>query len=310
MKIEFERVFERDLDLLLMNLFSRGSKACELFFNQIELQPDEITALKHSVKQVHGESDLEIWFTVGGEDYTLFIEDKINAPAQSEQQQRYKERKADYCKQGKIKDGFIFLVAPKDYIGSNGEAKNYDYKVNFDELLPILEEENDSFGCAVLEYGKRKYKDPKTPDKDVTAFWQNYINFFHDRGNFELNDTVKERSANSIWPTFRTDLPGTVIQHKSVVNSRQKGWIDLQFTGKKKQKAKLDELLQEYLDKKQPPMRRHITGNSYSIGIEVDRVCFSESFSKYTKQMNDVYEAVSRLEELATRIAKDEIEIP
>lgn len=306
MELHFERVFERDLDLLLMNLFSRGSKACELFYDRIGMHPDAITSIKHSVKTVFGESDLEVWFTKDGKSYALLIEDKINASAQPEQHQRYEHRKEEYRKQG-MTEGFVFLVAPDEYIKSNGEAAYYDRTVGFDELLPVLTQENDVFGCAVLECGKLKFSDSKTPDEQVTEFWQQYVAFFRDRGKLGLNDSVQTRSANSVWPSFRTQLPGTVIQHKSIVNSERSGWADLQFTGKAKQEAKLNSLLKPYLDADMCP---RVTGNSYSIGIKLEPMYFSESFAKYADQMETLYDAVARLQKLAARISENGIELP
>lgn len=306
MIIQFERVFERDLDLLLMNLFSRGSMACRLFFDKIRIDPDQITSIKHSVKTVFGESDLEIWFTSAGNTYALLIEDKINASAQPEQQQRYEQRKEEYRKQG-MKEGFVFLVAPNDYIKSNGEASYYDYTVGFDEMIPKLERENDTFGCAVLEYGKLKFTDSKTPDQAVTEFWKQYVSYFQEKGKLGLNDSAKTRSANSIWPTFRTVLPGTLIQHKSIVNSDNTGWVDLQFTGKGKNKEKMSQMLRQYMDEK---MCAHVTGNSYSIGIKVEPINFGESFSNYKDQIEQVFDAVTRLQKLAQTIMKDGIELP
>ena len=305
MEIKFERVFERDLDLLLMSLFSRGSGACNLFFNKINLFPDEITSIKHSVKTVFGESDVEIWFVSGGRTYALLIEDKINASAQPDQHNRYEQRKEEYRKQG-MADGFVFLVAPNDYIKSNGEAAYYDRTVGFDELISVLEQEKDTFGCAVLECGKLKFTDSKTPDELVTDFWQQYAAYFHDKGKLGLNDSVKTRSANSVWPTFRTALPGTVIQHKSVVNSENCGWVDLQFTGKASSRGKLSKLLASYSDADMCP---RVTGNSYSIGIRLEPMYFNEPFSDYINQMEQVYEAVSRLQELASRLAEEGVEL-
>ena len=306
MKIKFERVFERDLDLLLMNLFSRNSAACDLFFAKIDLFPDEITSIKHSVKTVFGESDVEVWFTSDGKQYAFLIEDKINASAQPDQHQRYEQRKEEYRKQG-LTDGFVFLVAPNDYIASNGEAAYYDKTVGFDELIPVLEKENDVFSCAVLECGKLKFNDSKTPDELVTDFWLQYIDFFRTRGKLGLNDSVKTRSANSVWPTFRTSLPGTVIQHKSVVNSENCGWVDLQFTGRAKSKTALDKLLDPYAD---DDMISRITGNSYSIGVRMEPMYFSKPFANYAEQMEKVRDAVSRLQMIAARIADDAVELP
>lgn len=306
MNIQFERVFERDLDLLLMNLFSRSSKACRLFFDKIKLDPDQITSIKHSVKTAFGESDLEIWFTSSDKTYALLIEDKINASAQPEQQQRYEKRKEEYQKRG-MTESFIFLVAPNDYIKSNGEASYYDYTIGFDEMIPILEQENDVFGCAILECGKLKFTDSKTPDQLVTEFWVQYVSYFRDKGKLGLNDSVKTRSANSIWPSFRTVLPGTLIQHKSIVNSEKTGWVDLQFTGKATYSQKLSQLLRPYMDDEMCP---RVTGNSYSIGIKVDPIYFGESFSDYKDQMKQVLNAVSMLQNLAQRIVKDGIELP
>ena len=306
MEIQFERVFERDLDLLLMSLFSRNSLACKLFFDKIHLYPDSIREIKHSVKTVFGESDLEVWFTKDKKNYALLIEDKINASAQPEQQLRYEQRMEKYREHG-MTEGFVFLVAPNDYIASNGEASNYRYTVSFDELLPVLAHEKDAFACAILEYGKLKFTDSKTPDEKVTEFWLAYIAYFQSRGKLGLHDSVRTRSANSVWPTFRTTLPGTVIQHKSIVNSEQVGWVDLQFTGKAEQAAKLSKLLQPYLDTDMCP---RVTGNSYSVGIKQEPMYFSDSFEKYTDQMELVYDAVSRLQGLAARISKGGIELP
>lgn len=308
MEIKFERVFERDLDLLIMNLFCRKSAVCRLFLEKVEL-PEEIliTDIKHSVKTVSGESDVEIHFISGGKRYAFLIEDKINASAQPSQYDRYLERIKDYKERGEITEGYVFLVAPDDYIGSNSEAGRYDENgtaIRFSSILKVLEEENDTFGIAILEAGKKKKMDSKDPDAAVTAFWQDYVRFCEnqDKTNtikLSLNDSVQTRGVASIWPTFRTGLKGTVIIHKSKIASEQTGWVDLQFTG---QKGHTKELIEIIEPEKDGDMISKITGNSFAIGIKVDRISFDKDFDDYKKQMGEVCEAVRRLQVLVQDI--------
>ena len=102
-------------------------------------------------------------------------------------------------------------------------------------------------------------------------------------------------------------LSYTVNSEENTRLLRKESNADLQFTGKAKQEAKLNMILRPYLDADMCP---RVTGNSYSIGIKLEPMYFSESFAKYADQMETLYDAVTRLQKLAARISEDGKELP
>ena len=129
MEIKLERICERDIDLLLMRLFVSNSNVCELFYNKAGLTDYKIESVQHSAIDLYGESDIEVLMQKDGFRYLIMIEDKIDAPAQAEQYERYVKRGKKYIKENVIDDFLVFIA---DYgfenfhTGSNKKRGNQD----------------------------------------------------------------------------------------------------------------------------------------------------------------------------------------
>lgn len=89
MEINIEKVYERDIDLYIINKFLNDSKFKELFLEKINCKNYRVCKCLHSFADENGESDITIILENDNRKIGLLIEDKINAIAMPKQYERY-----------------------------------------------------------------------------------------------------------------------------------------------------------------------------------------------------------------------------
>ena len=98
-------VAERDIDLLLMEEFHASEEFVKWFCSEIDLRDISPADVWHSVSDTDGESDLLVRVIKDGQRIGVLIENKIAAPEQDRQAERYHIRGIKWREQGKL-DGF------------------------------------------------------------------------------------------------------------------------------------------------------------------------------------------------------------
>ena len=295
MKISFEKVYERDIDLLVMRLLSGHKSVLDYFCEKIQKKGFSLKEIAHSVFDIDGESDIVLKLECSEKIHLLMIENKINAAAQPEQYNRYKIRGEKQVEAGYIDSYSICLIAPSEYISGNQKAQEYAFAVTYEELLSLDAVKHDSFATALLNKSIEKQKSTCEINLAVSEFWQNYHIYqkeFYPLLNLNYSSTQKGPAAT--WPSFKTGIPGTRIIHKSEL-----GYVDLEFSGKADIQSELAQKIKPFKDE---DMRWHPTGGSASLGIEVSKMDFKMSFADYKEQMLTVLDAVSRLQKLVLRL--------
>lgn len=296
--IEFERIYERDIDLLVMQLFLSNHPACEAFYKQTAFEKLSIVKVKHSAKSLHGESDVEIWFEDSRKKYAFLIEDKINASAQPCQFSRYVRRGDDYISNEKLAGYQVFLVAPEAYLSSNEEASKYPAKISFEDLISYMDQQKDAFFCEILRNGISKFKESKIVDEAATSFWKEYRNLCNDLKkegyDLTLNDRTETRSVTSVWYTFSTRVEDTIIVHKT-----EKGYMDLQFNGKADKQREMLEILNR-LGVENASVE--VTGKSLSIRKDCKKLNALQPFEEQKAAVREALEAAAELNDLADKI--------
>ena len=126
MELTLKAAFERDCDLVLVRSFYANNNASKLFLNDT----DTILEIQHSAMELHGESDLQIIVKRDGFRHAILIEDKVDAPAQSDQYKRYCERGDRGVQEGRWTTYSVFIAAPQKYLESDREARKYPNKVS------------------------------------------------------------------------------------------------------------------------------------------------------------------------------------
>ena len=290
MEFSIEKVSERDIDLYIINKFINDSKFKELFLKKINCKNYQVCKCLHSLSDENGESDITIILENDNRKIGLLIEDKINAIAMTEQYKRYVLRAEKQKHEGLFDDYYIFIIAPKSYIDSNTEAKKYDNKISYEEILDYIS--GDVYGESLIkkaiEIKKKGYE--VIENKAVTLFWEKYYEMVENKFNdLKLNINGGARGSKACWPVFFTPIPNIHIIHKS-----NKGFLDLTFRMVSQYKFQVYDIVKNVLKEN---MTFHKTGKSLAIRIYVPKIDFKKDFEEQEENVIKCLEEVKKMQE-------------
>ncbi len=294
MYLEFEKIYERDMDLFLMRQLATDIGFLKKFFvDKVfeNISESELSVLRigHSVMTSDGESDIEVLLQVADKKIMLLIEDKIDAIAQPQQSDRYLIRGKKSVADGNCDEFYVFIVAPLKYLEGNTEAKKYSYKLSFEEIRESL---NNPFDVAIINKALVESKSGYIPveDKQVTEFWKKLYDYIDERYPNVFNVYGKKdevRGAKAQWITFSCGK-NINIQIKS-----DKGYVDLQIAGWADKAQQFLMTNQELLDSKKLYLR--IAGKSLAIRMYTATIDFTKAFEE---QKDEVEEALKKAYDL------------
>ena len=116
MEFNIKKVYERDIDLYIINKFINDSKFKELFLEKINCQNYQVYKCLHSFADENGESDITIILENDNRKIGLLIEYKINAKAMPEQYERYILRAEKQKHEGLFDNYYIFITNVTFYL--------------------------------------------------------------------------------------------------------------------------------------------------------------------------------------------------
>lgn len=297
MELVLKSAFERDVDLVLVRAFYEYNEIAKLFL----YEGDEILEIWHSAMELHGESDLQIIVNRDQKRHAILIEDKIDAPAQPNQYERYCERGNRGIEEGRWISYTVYIAAPQIYLDHNNEAKKYQpNQVAYEDILKAIQ--HDSLSRAILETALKRSEGilPGIIDDSVTAFWDAYYDYCERNAPHLLLHVHRgKKGPNATWPDFKTVLKGAKILHKSEL-----GCVDLQFRGAAEQ---IDQLRGSLKGVLAPNMIICKVGNSAAVRIRVPVMDFSKEFAYYQKEIVKVFSSINQLNDLAIRIHTDQL---
>lgn len=136
-----ECVTERDIDLLILEELSvneefRAWIVLRIFGVSIYGQA---IGVWHSFCDLDGETDIQFVFRNNkGQRIALLIENKIDAPPQPEQGERYRKRGANGIEAKYWEEFQTSIIAPKRYLESVLHSESYDSEVGYEELIDFF----------------------------------------------------------------------------------------------------------------------------------------------------------------------------
>ena len=300
MEFCIEKVFERDIDLYIINKFINDSKFKDLFLNRIKCQNFNVCKCIHSFSDENGESDITIVLENNSKKIGLLIEDKINAIAMPKQYERYNLRAKKQVEEGLFDDYYIFIIAPDSYLNSNDEARKYDNKISYEEILDYIS--GDLFGeyliKEAIEEKKKGYS--VIEDRNVTLFWKKYYDLVEERfSNLTINRHEGARGSNACWPIFFTQMKNIQIFHKA-----DRGFVDLTFPSVSQYYFEVYDIVKNEL---RANMTLQKAGKSLAIRIIVPKIDFKKDFEEQKEELLKCLEAVQELQEFMKKINYMEI---
>ena len=233
MNNHFSKMFERDMDILIIQEFISKKRFANLFLKQIGICEGEeytIADTYQSLYSQEGESDIAIILNHNDKKYCIFIEDKINAITMEEQSGRYFIRAEILKKQKQLDEYTVFLAAPQSYIQSHKNDKNaqYSYFVSYEDMLAVLESYDgvaEKYKADMIRFAlKEKEKGYlMIEDEKVMRFWELFSSRCKQKTTkLVITNDRKEKGKDSSWIWFKTPFPKVSIVYKT-----NRGIIDL-----------------------------------------------------------------------------------
>ena len=296
MEVSFENVLERDMDFLLIRKFTQADKAFwDLFLKKIGSEWSEkysLIRVAHSVMTTDGETDVEVVYSDGEKKWALLIEDKIDAVAQPEQENRYEIRGKKAVENNQF-DGYnIFIVAPKKYLTGNKEAAKYPNSISYEEIRKVL---TDEYEVAIIDKALDESKQGYIPieDKKVTQFWDKLYDFVEERfpDTFSMHGKKGDsRGANARWITIRSGK-GTNLQVKA-----DRGYVDLEISGYADKFQEFSKANQDLLDRKKLYVR--LASKSLAIRKYIEPIDFGGDFDDQKDAIEEAFIKAKELQDL------------
>ena len=303
--IELKRVYERDMDMLIMEEFISDKAFARLFLDKINLDDNySIDRISHSLSNENGESDITIILQYPDNKVALLIEDKITAPTMPAQSERYFKRADEAKKRGDYESYHIFLVAPSAYISAHAIDINANYpnKITYEELAEFFKGKDPVravFKYSVISNALNEKEHHYVVNENicVTKFWSALRTLCKEwYPHLEMLGSDTPKGASAAWPEFRTSCGKIKVVYKST-----KGYVDLEFPRYGDRVADLESKIQKHI---KPPMFIHQSGKSASLRLADDRwqINFSDDFNQHKIVIYEVLDAVSKMCLLASKI--------
>jgi len=296
---------EQDVDLLLWEELVASPEFLAWFLASAGIgDAGDLIAVARSVSSATGESDLELDLHLhcGSAILKVLIENKVDAPLQPRQAERYAERAAAYVKQGKCSSAATVIVAPLAYFGESEDCLGFDGRVTYESVLTWFEDSailGARGGCkvALLREAIDNGKWTLVPDKVATEFWRLYWEQAAAIAPHLRVPEPKDRPAASFFIFFS---PFGLASDVSLLHKLPYGNVDLQFARKGDRVGEIERQYRPYLE---PDMRVDQASRSAVIRIAVPKIDMGAPFPTSEAAVRAGIEAAARLLSMYKRFA-------
>lgn len=226
---------ERDVDLVLVEEFTVNDEFREFFSSRVYGMPILAKPLGawHSVSDASlGESDVvHLFQSDEGKVVALLIENKIGAPPQPTQAERYRKRGEKGITEGFWAEFRTCLVAPEQYLAAGTEADLYDCAISYEELLSFFASRRHRdprflYKAKVIQEAIQKRREGYQPtiSPEMTKFVEDYVALAKKEYPQLHVLPAKPRPAGSTWVTFK---PHDYARSASLSHQLTGGYVKL-----------------------------------------------------------------------------------
>lgn len=310
MKVNVFRLYERDVDLILLEEFMLNRPLLGHVMAGLGLKADIVDCEGAvSLCDQDGESDVVVAVTVCGEKkpLALMIEDKLDACLQPRQAARYRLRGARGVAEGRWSGFRTLLCAPQAYIDNVQGHEDFDGFFSLETLAGWMKVSGGEYGvyhAMLLEIASARASSPYVrPKDDVTdRVWNDIYHLAH--AEFQvLEMRPPDFASRQTWLTFR---PQDMAKGIYILCKGSDGKADLTFNG-----VSREDLAHAVSDVLEPDMTVHQTGKSAALRLvfsPVDLFGFTHLRDEFTPMLAQSARLVEfyrryrkRMERIATK---------
>lgn len=316
-KIPIEAVYERDIDLLVLEELWANDDFRREFGSLVGLSSDQNLKFEgawHSVcLSTLGESDLVVKFSdQDGSIHAVLVENKINAIPQPDQAVRYRKRGEVGIAEGAWHRFTTCILAPEKYLKSTSDASLYDRKISYETLAGLVEGSlmnnpkrasyrKDLFRHAI-DQNRRGYS-PNHNDR-VTLFWQKYWELITSKyPDVRMKRPISKPDNASFIDLYPEGFPNNFyIYHKL-----QKGFVDLETPVKVSHLQELTAFCEPWLPAGMSIVQ---TKGSCAISMAAPKVNHDDDFSAQKEKIMVGIDSVQQLVSLGVYLPGIERRFP
>ncbi len=288
-------VAERDVDLLLMEEFHANPAFVSWFCEQLRLAQVEFDGAWHSVFDADGETDLLLRVLADNRRVGILIENKIGAPEQVTQDQRYHLRGARSQQERKFDTFLTCMCAPQNYLDNLSEDTLYQHKVSYESISDWFSKLDGARAAwrhhimqEAIAQSRRGYTMVVNPvaSEFHMAYWQ-YLRRNHPR---ILMQKPTPKGSKSTWIILKlTHFPKGVRLHHKLDQSV----IELGFD-----RRDVSEILATgvHLPERVYAVQK---GKTASLAIDVPRIEMANGVAAQENVLEEVARAINVLEQFA-----------
>jgi hypothetical protein len=304
-----ECVAERDIDLLFLEELHVSSEFRSWLVSEAfghETNCARFLGAWHSLTHpTLGESDLVLLFEDSQRGkVALLIENKIDAPPQPEQAQRYGLRGKNGIDEGSWDRFRTCMIAPRAYLERTCDAAGYEVRLSYESIRdwfqrPGVTDERHAYRARMvqeaIEQNRRGFR--SAPHPGVTQFWSDYWNLACREFPQLHMKQPRPLAAGNDWPEFR---PSALGSGRRIVHKLAFGTVDLEI-------ASACDLAEEIAARNRGLLGGALevvrTGKSASIRVIVPTVDRFGELSSQAEAVRAGLSAACRLLDLSAQVA-------
>ena len=216
-----DNLTESDIDLLLLEEFAVSRDFLTWFCSQAGVQDAVLEGARRNVMDADGESDIVLWVGAGGQQMVVLIENKIDAPEQESQDERYHVRGRRLAETAGADRYVTVICAPGRYLDGLPSGSAYQHQVSYEDIAGWFHAV-DSRRATWRRDVFRQASDPANRrstmqvNEDTTAFQREYWEHLrqHHPGLHMNRPGDKGPGSNWIYMKGREFPKGVGLRHK------------------------------------------------------------------------------------------------
>lgn len=295
-------VAERDIDLLLMEEFHVSDDFVRWFAEQVGERGASPDGAWHSLSDTDGETDLLLRVCCGPERVGILIENKVAAPEQDRQAERYHLRGIRSAEAGKFDRFVTVMCAPARYLEGLSADSAYQFRVSYEAIAEWFAKGTDKRSRwrhdimrEAIAHGRRGYV--MAVNEANSRFHFDYWSYLTRRHPQLIMAKPGQKGSKSSWIIMKgRNFPKGVKLHHKV----DQGTVELGF-----ERTQIDEILQIQPD--WPPEIRVIQkGKTASLVIESPEIDMATPIAEQIESLEAAIQIAHRLSGYASLFERSE----
>ncbi len=289
MNLWIDNIWERDLDVLLMGLFSSDSCFLSLFLGE-DTTGAEVVSLSLDTRKNSSPEAITVIAELRNQKIVLLVSDMIMDVLKEGRAERFREIGKRYVTEGKADRYCCCVVSPNNYIEKNRELLNdlvcvsYETIADYVKANPFLK----YMFTRAIEERKRTYSEKA--NRQVVKFWYQYYDhvkkIFPDLRMKRFSEKSGFQTTSAV---FMTNVPGVSIYHKA-----EDGVIDVMVKLGKFDYNEFNKALSPYLFE---GMRIQQSKSNALVCMDVPVLNFRGDFEEQIPNLDKALEAVVQMQE-------------